>query len=85
MDAATMINECTKNEAGIRTTQTRTWDTRTRVLASVDRAHQAFGYEATMPFEEGLRVTIDWFKANWNNIQKSASFPPGMSSSVRDA
>ncbi len=30
------------------------------------------------------KITIDWFKENWDNIEKSVSFSPGVSSAVRD-
>jgi hypothetical protein len=32
----------------------------------------------------GLMSTIRWFKDNLKNIEKSVSFPPGISSAVRD-
>ena len=84
LDLAAMINELTGNEAGIRTAPTRVWDTKLRLLASVDRARETFGYEPSVRFEDGLRMTVDWFKAHWDDIQESASFPPGMSSAVRN-
>jgi len=84
IDLATLINELAENGAGVRRAPARTWDTKTRLLASVDRAMETFGYAPAMPFEEGLRLTIDWFKANWDDVQKSSSFPPGMSSAVRN-
>jgi GDP-L-fucose synthase len=34
----------------------------------VSRAREYFGFQAEMPFEEGLRRTIEWFKANQNKI-----------------
>jgi hypothetical protein len=35
-----------------------------------------------MIFDEGLQCTIQWFKDNWENIQRNADFPPGSSSAV---
>jgi len=32
------------------------------------------GYEPKMQFKDGLKVSIDWFKDNWDEIEKSASF-----------
>ena len=83
-DLAEMINSTVGNKAGIKIVGKRKWDTKNRLLASVDRARKLLGYEPNMPFEQGLRHTIDWFKANWQNIKKSASFPPGTSSAVRE-
>ena len=45
------------------------WDTskpngQPRRALDVQRAKEYFGFEAQMPFEEGLRRTIEWFKQN---------------------
>jgi GDP-L-fucose synthase len=34
----------------------------------VNRAHEYFGWRAQVPFEEGLRQTIEWFKANRSKV-----------------
>jgi nucleoside-diphosphate-sugar epimerase len=82
-DLAEMINKLTGNKSGIHYTQRRKWDTKSRLLASIDRANDLLGYKPQVPFEVGLLNTIEWFKQNWDNIQASASFNPGMSSAVR--
>jgi nucleoside-diphosphate-sugar epimerase len=84
VDLATMINSITKNPAGIAFAPRRNWDTKSRLLASVDRAKDLLGYEPKTPFEAGLANTIEWFRENWDRIQASSSFEPGMSSAVRD-
>jgi len=84
IDLANMINKAVKNKAGIKFAQKRKWDTKSRLLASVDRARKLIGYEPKIEFKEGLMNTIKWFKDNWKNIEKSASFGPGISSAVRD-
>lgn len=83
-DLAGMINELTGSKVGIKLVGRRKWDTKSRLLASVDRARELLGYEPKIPFEEGLKKTIEWFKGNWENIEKSASFTPGASSAVRE-
>ncbi len=83
VDLANMINELTSNKAGISFSQRRKWDTKSRLLASIDKAGGLLGYKPDTSFEVGLKNTIQWFKLNWNNIQASASFEPGMSSAVR--
>ena len=80
---AKMINELTGNPSGIEYVQKRKWDTKNRVLASIEKARKLIGYNPATNFEEGLKNTINWFKKNWENIKKSANFPPGMSSAVR--
>lgn len=83
-ELADMINAIVGNKAGTRLAGKRKWDTKSRLLASVDRARALLGYEPQMPFEQGLKNTIEWFKNHWDNIEKSASFPPGVSSAVKD-
>jgi UDP-glucose 4-epimerase len=83
LDLITLINDLTGNKAGILTSKRRKWDTKSRLLASVDRAKDLLGYEPRTRFNEGLANTIRWFRDEWDNIKASASFPPGMSSAVR--
>ncbi len=83
-ELAEMINQLTGNSAGTRMVGKRVWDTKSRLLASVDRARELIGYEPKMVFEEGLKETVEWFRNNWDDIEKSASFPPGASSAVRE-
>ena len=83
-ELAEMINQLIGNKAGIRIVQRRKWDTKNSLLASVDRARELLGYEPKMPFDHGIRNVINWFKDNWENIERSASFPPGASSAVRE-
>jgi len=84
LDLANMINEATGNQAGIRWAERRKWDTKGRLLASVDRARALIGYSPSTPFEEGLQHTIQWFHDNWNRIEVAARFGPGVSSAVRE-
>ena len=84
VEMAEMVNQLTGNTAGLLYTDRRKWDTKSRLLASVDRAREILGYNPQTTFEDGLRTTIDWFKANWDNIVRDAEFPPGMSSAVKN-
>lgn len=83
VDLANMVNELTGNKAGISFSQRRKWDTKSRLLASIDRAKDLLGYTPHTSFQQGLTNTIAWFRTNWDNIAASASFEPGMSSAVR--
>jgi nucleoside-diphosphate-sugar epimerase len=83
LEMAEQINELTGNRAGIVRAEPRVWDTKKRLLASIDRARELLGYEPQMEFSEGLKVTIQWFKDYWNEIQRDAEFPPGSSAAVR--
>lgn len=84
IDLANIVNELIGNKAGIKFVSRRKWDTKSRLLASVERAEELIRYQPKTSFEEGLKTTIDWFKEKWGLIEKFASFTPGMSSAVRD-
>ncbi|GAJ05868.1 unnamed protein product, partial [marine sediment metagenome] len=84
IDLANMVNEITGNEAGVRFTERRKWDTKDRLLASIDRARELIGYEPNTPFDEGLQDTVQWFRDHWEEIQASAHFGPGVSAAVRE-
>jgi UDP-glucose 4-epimerase len=83
LDMARRVNQLVGNPAGIQQAQRRIWDTKKRLLASIDYAKEILGYEPKMDFQTGLENTIQWFRANWDNIMLSADFPPGMSSATR--
>jgi UDP-glucose 4-epimerase len=84
IDLANMINEATNNKAGTQIVRRRKWDTKSRLLASVARARELIGYDPSTPFQEGLQHTIKWFQDNWDSIEASARFGPGVSAAVRE-
>ena len=53
-------------------------------MASIDVARELLGYEPVTNFEDGLALTVQWFRDNWEAIERSAEFPPGMSSAVKN-
>lgn len=79
---AERINELTGNKAGIVRAPVRVWDTKKRLLASVERARELLGYEPKMDFEEGMNLTLTWFKQHWSQIERDAEFPPGTSAAA---
>ena len=81
---AEAVNKLTGNKAGIVYTDKRKWDTKSRLLASIEKAQDLLGYQPKMNFEDGLLSTIKWFSDNWDKINKDAEFPPGMSSAVKN-
>ena len=84
VEMANTVNELTGNKAGLLFTERRKWDTKSKLLASIDKAKNLLGYNPQTTFEEGLDKTIHWFKGNWDNINRDAEFPPGMSSAVKN-
>jgi nucleoside-diphosphate-sugar epimerase len=83
LDLAERVNRLTGNTAGIVRAERRVWDTKKRLLASIDRAVELLGYSPQMSFDRGLDVTVTWFRENWTQIQRDAEFPPGMSAATR--
>ena len=71
------------NSAGIVHAEHRVWDTKKRLLASIERARETLGYEPGMDFDEGLHLTVQWFRDHWDAIDRDAEFPPGMSAAAR--
>ena len=83
LQMAERINELCGNKAKILRAPARVWDTKKRLLASIDRARELIGYEPKTDFDQGLQDTIQWFKENWKNIRRDADFPPGSSAAVQ--
>ncbi len=82
---AEKINAVVGNKAGLIMKERRKWDTKPRLLASIDKAEKLIGYRPMVDFETGLTHNLNWFKENWELIENAADFPPGLSSAVRDA
>jgi len=74
IEMANIINELTGNKAGIVYKPRREWDAKTRLLSSIEKAKKLLDYEPMTTFREGLEKTHQWFKENWELIQKSAEF-----------
>ncbi len=83
-DLAHTINQLTGNKAGVKHITRRKWDTKSRLLASVDKANRLVGYQPRIKFADGLNNVVEWFRDKWDLIAEAASFGPGMSSAVRD-
>ena len=74
IDLANWINEITGNKAGIVYKERRDWDKAIRRRASIEKAKKILGYEPKTDMKTGLRKVHEWFKENWENIEKSVSF-----------
>ncbi len=78
------VKRLTGSTSDIELKPTRKWDTKMRLLASIEKANKLIGYKPVMDFENGLLTTIEWFRDNWDLIDNLADFKPGMSSAVRN-
>jgi nucleoside-diphosphate-sugar epimerase len=84
LDLAHTINRAVGNPSGIRYAGKRKWDTKNRLLASIEKANRLIGYNPKTTFAAGLHDTIEWFARNWERIEAAARFGPGVSSAVRE-
>ena len=82
-DMIAMINHSTSNSTPITKFPPRKWDTKKRLLASIELAGKLIDYTPIVSFEDGLSENFKWFRNHWNEVQLSADFPAGMSSAVR--
>lgn len=82
-DMAEMVNKTTGNNAELIFKERRKWDTKPRLLASIEKAQKLIKYEPIIDFEEGFNANIAWFNENWKLIKSLADFKPGMNSAVR--
>jgi len=82
-DVANLVLKVTGNKAGLVFKQRRKWDTKPRLLASIEKAQSLIGYKPIVEFEEGFKTNVEWFQDNWEKIEQLSDFPPGMSSAVR--
>jgi nucleoside-diphosphate-sugar epimerase len=78
-----LINKTTDNKTPIHYKPRRLWDTKPRLLASIEKASRLIQYKPLVDFDEGFILTKEWFTDNWEMIEKLADFKPGMSSAVR--
>jgi len=84
IEMAKLVNETTGNSSDFTFKPRRRWDTKPRLLASIEKAKKLINYEPIIDFREGFMNNIEWFKDNWEIIEQLADFPPGMSSALRD-
>jgi nucleoside-diphosphate-sugar epimerase len=82
-DMAEMVNRATGNRAGLVHLPRRKWDTKPRLLASVEKARTLIDYRPLVSFEDGLEKNFQWFQDNWPMIEELADFPPGMSAALQ--
>jgi len=83
-DMSALVNKTTENPAPTNFRPRRKWDTKPRLLASIEKAEKLIDYRPIVDFEEGFIENIEWFKENWDDIEKLTDFKPGMSSAVRN-
>ncbi len=82
LNLANMVNDAAGSSRPINFRPRRKWDTKPRLLASIEKAKKLIDYQPLVDFEEGFMKNIEWFRDNWERIEELADFPPGMSSAL---
>ncbi len=80
---AKKINKMTNNPNDIKYLKKRKWDTKTRLVASIELAKKIIDYKPIVKLDEGLKSNLQWFRYNFEEIDKSADFKPGISSALK--
>jgi UDP-glucose 4-epimerase len=66
IDLANMINRMTENKAGLTFVQRRKWDTKSRLLASIEKAKKMIGYEPQMDLKKEFEKRLNGSRRNGN-------------------
>jgi len=74
LEMANMVNEITGNQANVVYVERRDWDTKHRLLSSIDKARNLLGYMPQTEFETGLKKVHEWLVENRENIKRDAKF-----------
>lgn len=69
LELANLINKLTANPTPMDYKPKRDWDNSGRRYGDPAKASEKLGFKAEMPFEEGLRRTIEWTKQNMDYIE----------------
>lgn len=69
-DLAERINALAGNVVPLTHLPARDWDNSGRRFGSTDKAARVLGFRAAVPIEEGLRLTVDWTRANLDRIER---------------
>ena len=74
IDMANMVNKITGNKAGIKFTERRNWDVKTKLLSSIEKAKDILEYNPKTTFEEGIEKVHEWFTINKIELNNCAEF-----------
>ena len=73
-DLALRINALCGNDAGLVQLPRRDWDTKTTLLASIDKARDRLGYAPTWALQPGLEQCRAWFGEHWDRLARDPRF-----------
>jgi nucleoside-diphosphate-sugar epimerase len=71
---AEAIAERTGSDAGVEYVGRREWDTKERIVGSIEKSRRILGYKPETSFVDGLDEVQRWFEENWETIDRCAEF-----------
>ena len=74
LEMASIVNEVTGNQAGVEYHERRSWDVKTRLLSSIEKAKRILRYQPMKDFKVGIRSVNEWFESKWQNIRRDTRF-----------
>lgn len=63
VELAERMKELLGSDSDIKITDSRTGEV-THYIADISKARQTFGYDPKTPFEKGVELSVEWYKAN---------------------
>ena len=66
IELANMIIKKLDSKSNMVFKEKRKWDTKPRLLASIKKAIELIGYHPIIKFEDGIDLTIEWFRKTYN-------------------
>jgi nucleoside-diphosphate-sugar epimerase len=69
LELANAINRITGNPTPIAFKPKRDWDNSGRRYGDPSKSENTLGFRAVVPFEDGLKITIDWTRQNLSMIE----------------
>lgn len=82
-ELANIISKKLNKKLNLEYVNSRKWDTKKRILASISLAKKTIDYKPICNIRDNIDDNINWFLDNFDNIRKYADFPLGMNSAVR--
>lgn len=67
-ELAERVNSLTDNPAGVELLPKRPWDNSGKRYGSTEKAEREIGFRTSVPFDEGLRRTVEWTRRNLDLI-----------------
>lgn len=83
LELATLINEFTGNKTPLDLRPARDWDRSGKRFASTEKSERELGFIAQINMREGIRLTVEWTRANVDLIKNNIAKHDKMMSQIK--